>query len=237
MMGYFPGRRVISNAPSVGGGAGIQILTNATNSITTGTSLTVNVPSGTVDGDFLLAVIACRDAASISNNVITPPGGAPFTTIQYYSDGTVRLSDAIIQYRRASSEPASYTWTCAADVVGGGGFAGVIIRMSGVIAAGNPEDSANSIANEGGGGASFDVAGITTTANGSAVFGIRLARTQVLTCSAETMNAVTIPEIFDGDKIVVCGQVQTTAGATGNFAGTDSVTNDRYVGVLAIKAA
>src|SRR5688572_2066374 len=69
------------------------------------TTLAVNVPAGTQDGDLLLTRIAV-----FSNRTITPPAGGAWTLIREDADATV-FTKVQSYYRVASSEPASYTWT------------------------------------------------------------------------------------------------------------------------------
>lgn len=64
----------------------------------------LNVPTGTVDGDIMIAAVG--QAVTMT---LTPPGG--WTLIQSFTGGP----SLAVYYRIASSEPASYTWTTAAN--------------------------------------------------------------------------------------------------------------------------
>jgi hypothetical protein len=95
----------------------------------TTSSFALNVPSGTLSGDMMIANIGTSNGTAD----VTPPSGwtkisAPTTT------GTTQA----VYYRVAgSSEPASYTWTCSSDYV-----AATCVSYSGV-------DTVAGIANNG----------------------------------------------------------------------------------------
>ena len=96
-----------------------------------GTSVAVNVPSGVVNGDLLIAEIgAVNQTAAFP----TETGW----TLALAVDGTNGPNYLGIFYRYASSEPASYTFT------GGTGttyIEGYIIRVTGAVTSGNPFDA------------------------------------------------------------------------------------------------
>jgi len=74
---------------------------------TTGsTSLTVSVPAGVQNGDFMFATISLRDTGS-GALMGTPAAG--WTALRAMMDGT--FTRVYTYWRIASSEPASYTWT------------------------------------------------------------------------------------------------------------------------------
>ncbi|HEX7122105.1 MAG TPA: hypothetical protein VF178_07015, partial [Gemmatimonadaceae bacterium] len=80
-------------------------------------TLTLNVPSGTTDGDYLLALVT-----AFHNRIVTPPGG--WTEIEGLSDSGPFVQ--IRAYERiASSEPASYDWTQDSA----NPFGGVMLRI------------------------------------------------------------------------------------------------------------
>ncbi|HTD63955.1 MAG TPA: glycosyltransferase [Verrucomicrobiae bacterium] len=70
------------------------------------TSLTVNVPAGTQNGDFMIATVSVRDVGS-GALMGTPAAG--WTALRPMMDGT--WTRVYMYTRVASSEPASYTWT------------------------------------------------------------------------------------------------------------------------------
>jgi hypothetical protein len=69
--------------------------------------VTISVPSGTVDGDLLIATVAVRTAV-VSD--LTEPAGWTEIARRGISDTTWCLAT---YYRIASSEPASYDWSCS----------------------------------------------------------------------------------------------------------------------------
>ena len=89
-------------------------------------SLTVAVPSGTADGDVLLAHISTRDGTTI-----TAPAGGGWMLVAATSQSVgggrnVSYLAQAVYYRVAASEPASYTWGVS------GRTAGAIVALSGV---------------------------------------------------------------------------------------------------------
>ena len=79
------------------------------------TSLTVSVPSGTADGDLMLAVIVIE----LSSGTATPPAG---WNQLWNATNSTRSHTQIVYARIASSEPANYSWTwssaeCAAAII------------------------------------------------------------------------------------------------------------------------
>lgn len=110
--------------------AGAEDVTNATPS-----QLTISVPAGVADGDILIAVLIQR-----ANTGATAGGWscAGWTTIE---DAQISSrSGCSILWRRASSEPANYTFACATTGTMLGS-AGVIAAYSGAVASGNPVDT------------------------------------------------------------------------------------------------
>lgn len=104
------------NAASTGGTAGA-------------TSIVVNVPSGVVDGNLLLAVMA---SANGLNGWSPPAGWTPLILANAWTNAGTTSNigdcDARLFYRFASSEPANYTFT----VTNSATLAGTILAYSGV---------------------------------------------------------------------------------------------------------
>lgn len=85
------------------------------------TTLTINVPAGVVDTDFLVAKIAARNAAGLGAPTITPPAGWSIirsTPLVHSVGPNLHL---VTYFRVASSEPANYSWTIStnAGAIGG----------------------------------------------------------------------------------------------------------------------
>lgn len=72
-------------------------------------AITVNTPSGTVDGDLLLAFASLENPVAVGIAGISQPSGwTEHTELQ--STGTAAAFRAGIWFRTAASEPASYDW-------------------------------------------------------------------------------------------------------------------------------
>jgi hypothetical protein len=109
-------RVVSNNSPSSIGGGGTprqaladplsgSFLNNANAFNNASTTLTVAVPSGTVNGNLMLASIGYN-----GNATITPPGG--WTLIATNSSGATSTDAKLSTYTKvANGEPANYTWT------------------------------------------------------------------------------------------------------------------------------
>lgn len=76
--------------------------TSATTGSGSANSLTISVPSGTADGDLLIATLTRP-----GTNVPTPPSGWTQVNTAAYSTAV----SLYVWYRIASSEPASYSWS------------------------------------------------------------------------------------------------------------------------------
>lgn len=76
------------------------------------TTLTINVPANTVNGDLLIAVLHCNSV--VNPNSVTAPSGWTQVASNFSVNGTFALH-TWIGWRIASSEPASYGWTIGAD--------------------------------------------------------------------------------------------------------------------------
>lgn len=124
----------------------MAIVFRSQSAVATGaTTLTINRPSGVVDGDFLLMVLSHKGAG-----FATLPGG--WTLVQQDVSSSIRGE---VYWKRASGEPASYNVTGMADVT-----LGVILAYIGVLAAGDPIDASTVRANAAGVNGTL---GLTTT--------------------------------------------------------------------------
>jgi hypothetical protein len=116
------------------------------------TVLTISKPTGTVNGDFMVAAIAIQPYTA----TITPPSG---WTLLRRTDTAGGTSNALEIFTKAAgaSEPASYTWTLGAFAHAAGGiqsFSGVDIAAGAV----NVENGQST-----GSGTSHDAPSITPT--------------------------------------------------------------------------
>lgn len=205
-------------------------------SVTTGTASSntiIAVPSGTQDGEFLLSLVSNRMNATEDHSIALPGG---WTSILESVDPVGRVANVHLAYRRAASEPANYTWTHDTVVDFHSGF---IWRLTGVKASGSPI-GASQVTHDNVGASTFDAAGITTTADGSAVVAIRVHRNAGLAVSNAELGGSAITTRQNSDdpagKAAVFADIKASAGATGNFTGTDN-DNDRTLIVLELLAA
>ncbi len=91
----------------------------------TGFTAVITKPSGTVDGDFLLALVSSTGDPS-QTSAPTPPAG--WTQLGSYGFGGGTGLAAF--FRQASSEPANWTWTWI-NTGANAGKGGFVIRFSG----------------------------------------------------------------------------------------------------------
>jgi hypothetical protein len=208
-----------TTTPTSTGGAGgtgstINYIASAqTQTVSSSTTLTINVPTGTANGDLMVAMVLT--SASTSATWTTPAG---------WTAAVTSSSARGVYYRTASSEPASYTFTAS----GSGTSQGYIFTYrnaqfdvsSAITTNSNPTVTAS----------------ITTTANNA----ILLYYAGLSTNASETYTAPTGFSTLATDSdatapsSAVFYKLQTAAGATGTVSCTGSTTNNRAV-ILAIK--
>lgn len=98
--------------------------TNISNDVTY-TEITINKPSGTIEGDFLIADISFKGGTSVAT--ITPPTG---WTLLARSDNDDMVGIASYWKIASSSDPSSWTWNFNVQTRGAGGitpFSGIDI--------------------------------------------------------------------------------------------------------------
>ena len=218
--------------PTGGGGPGISFTSDFTSTSVASGNIITNVPANTVDGDFLLFIGCVRGTVSF-DYPFTNPGG--WTTIHASVDGSLRVSNIHVAYKRASSEPGSYTWTVdsAADVGGG-----VMWRLTGVVGSGDPTSGTPVATHDNtAGSVNWTATGMTTADANAGVVGCHYMRNTGFTVTAQTLDGSAFPELIEIPKIAICAQIQAAAGATGTFEGTDGEDNDRSSLVFALKPA
>jgi hypothetical protein len=187
----------------------------------TRTNTTIDKPTGTADGDILIAVIY-----SENNEVITPPADwASFSSVGVGWGGKNEC-----YWKRASSEGASWTWTHANQNTQGNVFA-----YSGCIATGSPID-ATVTTNDNRGGESTSVVGlsITTSTDNSMAC--------MIWVNTSGSGTHTNPDGWteNGNPLVTYGILNKTitpAGATGNITITMSVSSYWATVFTALKVA
>lgn len=177
------------------------------------TNSVLPVPVGTVDGDIL--IVGCYNEAPV-----TPPAG--WNQIVLHPNGN-QPYDLIAYWRRASSEPASYTWTHV-----NGGTTLFMAAFHGGKETGDPQD-ATFTENEGT-GTSLTGLGVTTGTNNSMLLLIG----GLWNWSNNVSPPSGMSEIVDNTAIYLAIQKIATAGATGNKTGTIGASDDWTAIVLAI---
>lgn len=126
----------------------------------TGTNLTINKPTGTVDNDIMIAALL-NDAGATAWTL--PAGWAWIKQSQANGNGNEWCS---VAWKRASSEGASYTFNVSSTW-----RTGMIASFSGAFTSGDPQDSTS--AGLGQSDTSVDVASITNaTANSMNIIGL-----------------------------------------------------------------
>jgi len=166
-----------------------------TGSANTGTSVTVNKPSNTVDGDVLVAAVWSRNATAVYT---TPPSGwtivAP--TTDDTSTGVIRIYHKVIN--NAAGEPASYTWAGG----GSGRQTGIISRVTGVNLAsvGNAQGSVATLI---GSPDRVIAPAVTTTADNT-----------LLLAAVGGNNTGGIVPTFTNGQMTVIGNAATNTGAS-----------------------
>ena len=194
-----------------GGGSGINTsLEYTVIGYDTRTNTTINKPTNTADGDFLIANIYIESVVI----AVTAPAG--WTLL---ASGTALDSSftSITYYKRASSEGASWTWTHSSAFTNG-----FVKRYTGVVSAGNPEDCVKS--SSAGNSATPVWPGITTNTNGAALVGI-----EGFYDGTSSRSASTLTERVDDASIFLQSDTDPTAGATGNLVATESGGVDQWV--------
>lgn len=111
---------------------------NATTATVNGAATgVINVPAGTADGDMLVLGVCVPESVGVGPTV---PG---FTQKVTVDGGGTEDNTVVIFYRRASSEPASYTVTLDATY---GNYAAIsMLRYTGVISSGDPFRTSGSV--------------------------------------------------------------------------------------------
>jgi len=99
-----------ANLTETASGGEITYVNYAQNSNNDGGSVTVNKPSGTIDDDFMFAIVISARGSDADGSTISsaPPG---WTEEHNYINTAASGQQVYIYWKIASSEGASYTWT------------------------------------------------------------------------------------------------------------------------------
>lgn len=189
-----------------------------TSSTASSTTIVLNVPTGTSDGQQMLAVVGWAGGTGVA---ITPPSG--WTLIRRV-DSTTVVGEAV--YRRtASSEPASYTWTLDTSTTN----SGQMITYAGVDTA-SPIDAENGQSNAS--SVNVTAPSITTvTANTMLVFVGGLAGAVTFTPPSG------FTERTDVNSGTIADKIQAATGATGTVTATASGAGLNIGFLIALKEA
>ncbi len=176
---------------------------------TTGTTLTLGAPASISDGDILLAFIRYPDPEG------TAPSLSGWAALDTFTNPSQSNHNTAVLWKRASSESGSYAFT-----VTSGTSAGVVLRITGAVASGDPSTgtpNATGYANDGGAGGS--ASGSVTAAVNEALYVYFLSAVDD-TSSAFTGGGLTWTERLDTKDTVdtflsvhIATAPQATAGA------------------------
>lgn len=167
------------------------------------TNTTINRPANTADGDFLFCGIFIW-----ANYAITPPSGwTSIARVDNPQGGHVEIF-----YKRASSEGASWTWTHTNTST-----VGFVQRITGVVAAGNPEEGTRTTdTTESWNNDPISCGSITTSTNGAALLMFYGGE------DTTSWGSTTLTERLDLAVAGFASATQATAGASGTKSATPS---------------
>ncbi len=187
---------------------------------------TINVPSGTVDGDLLVTTFV---EGYNSNTSATGPGGWTELITEYYTGNNLGI---VVFYRIASSEPASYDFSATNA---SGSFVVTMARISNVNTS-NPIDVSSG--NSGVSSTSAVAPSITTT-NTSDLVLCFYGNHKNTSFSAASGTTEKLDIGYDGsgskDLTQMISTFETTsAGATGNKTAASAIAGDWVAAQIAI---
>lgn len=207
---------------------------DASSDVISGTSITVGVPAGTADNDFLVCAVKYP-----SSETLTAPGGWTLPANGSYTDSGVSNTIMRVYYRLASSEPASYNWTIGAA----GRFGGSCYSFRSDFNTTTPFDvdsSTSYTTND-----TTNRAVLTTSAANEPIIWISVGHSS----AAVTVTPPTVPttltehaDAHDGGSRFfrsVASVLWTGSGATGNMDGTLSTakSTDKHAFAIALQPA
>jgi hypothetical protein len=177
----------------------IYIANEQTQVTSSATTITINVPSGTADGDLLIAVLTA------------PAGGTTWTTPSGWTVGITASQGRTVFYKTASSEPASYTFTSSTSVTNQGYILTYRNARFGV------GGSVGSLASP------AVASAITTTVNNAIVFDVVAVGAVSITFSTPTgYTALVSNSDTTSPSSAIFYTTQVVAGSTGTVSSTPS---------------
>ena len=188
-----------------------------------GSSLTINVPTGTASGDVMLAHVVVRTAG----NAMAAPAGWNMVLRQ---DTSSAVATATYVKVAGAAEPASYSWSFGTAGEASGGIASYVgVNTSAPIDASHAQYN-NSVSN-------VDNSGVTTTvANDMLVYAVGIV----------TATTVNVPTGFTQEWRTASNTSTTSemsqellasAGATGTIHGTLSSATSNITYLIALRSA
>ncbi len=189
-----------------------------------GTTLTLNTPTGTSNGDVMVAHVVVQTAG---NSIAAPSGWAIIKRL----DTTTNIATATYWKVAGSSEPSSYTWTFGTSGEASGGIA----SYTGVNTT-NPIDV--SMVQYNNGTTNVDNTGVTTTfANEMLVYAVGIV---------SASPTLTVPSGFTQEwktsstsntTSEMSQKIASSAGSTGTIHGTLSSTYSTVTHLIALRPA
>lgn len=190
------------------------------------TSWTINVPTGTLNGDVMIAAI------QHGNATLTPPAG--WTLINSVSN-TGLTANLKTYYRVASSEPASYTWSLSVAVCN----VGTIVTYTGVN--GTPVD-VNAAVADNVSQTSHIASAVTTTAAPETIL-TAFAGYDTTCGTGSTWTAPAGQTLRSNANNASCRSMgmndssQASIGSSGTFTGTVNAAGTALMSTIALKQA
>jgi hypothetical protein len=202
-------------APSAQAAIAVVLSSNSTES---GSSLLLDKPTGTSQGQVMLAQITILTP---SGTTITPPTG---WTLHVRTDRSNQVGQAVYWKVAGPSEPLTYTWTFSASLASAGG----ITTYSGVDTV-EPIEASSAID---GNSSTPSAPGVTATAGSRvvALFGLRGIND---VSTPATMAERYLSASTNGVRAKAADKTQASTGSTGAFSAVLSpVNNQHWVGHL-----
>lgn len=191
----------------------------ATTATSTGTTITINRPTGVVAGDIMLVNISSRDTGG--NNLSNPTSGG-WTLVQGSQITQARRWGAVMYKIATGSEPADYTFTLDTDA---NATVGAIVAFSGVDTT-TPFDVASPAYNTANAN-TVTAIGLTTVTPNAAVIMFGVASNNPTWSGWTTTTPGVLTELYDvaqGTNVTAgaAWALKPTAGATWNGTATIS---------------
>ena len=164
-------------------------------------SIIMNKPTNTADGDFLFAGFFLQSGRTINS---VPADWNYINSLQSAFTANWR---SYWYYKRASSEPSTWTWGKSGTDLS----SGIVKRITGVVSSGDPFDATATTYNSGTQSATAILTAITTnTANAAVIAFMACGSTGAYGASDLTGIAV------QANMIALFGDLQESPGTTGN---------------------